>query len=376
LSLLQPEDVVRDTYTVERQLGEGAFAEVYRVKHRFMGRQAMKVFKASAPSLKRIEDDLKEATLLSSMKHSNLVEVYDANVVMIRSAEHGYFTMNYMPGGTLERYWRSFVHRMVPVKDCVDIILQAARGLAVAHAQTPPIIHRDIKPPNILISFGLERINARLSDFGLAKAANPLTLQVDAGGTIDFKPPEAFDNEDSCAADIWALGTTLYLILTDKLPFPPSSSEDARDRGRFHRPLRPPSFYNADVNDPLEAILYRCLAHKPADRYQSATELLHDLERWSPNFLTRGSSLSRCSFSSKDAIAERSKHDLQSEARQALREAERLSQNPSQLTSAADLLEEAISKDPMLDPYYREILELWRKGVMVPFRPRPHQSGA
>ena len=95
------------------------------------------------------------------------------------------------------------------------------KGLSVAHCQSPPVIHRDIKPQNILVGFEADGLRARLSDFGLAKQVNPLTLMASARGTRCFKSPEAFDdfNSDSCAGDIWAIGTTLYLLLTDKLPF-------------------------------------------------------------------------------------------------------------------------------------------------------------
>ena len=79
--ILTDGETVRDTYEVERLLGEGAFAEVYRVKHRFMGRQAMKVFKMPGATREELEQDLAEALLLSQFRHPNIVEVYDANVL-------------------------------------------------------------------------------------------------------------------------------------------------------------------------------------------------------------------------------------------------------------------------------------------------------
>ncbi|MCH7728883.1 MAG: protein kinase [Planctomycetes bacterium] len=106
MRILSSGQIVRDTYEVERLLGEGAFAEVYRVKHRFMGRQAMKVFKAAGATLEEIERDIAEPLLLSGIKHPNIVEVYDANVLETRKGKFGYFTMTFVPGGTLERYWR------------------------------------------------------------------------------------------------------------------------------------------------------------------------------------------------------------------------------------------------------------------------------
>ena len=92
--------------------------------------------------------------------------------------------MTYVAGGTLEAYWRSFGSNFVPVERAVEVIKQACRGLAVAHASSPPIVHRDIKPQNILVGYSGDGLHVRLSDFGLAKAVNPLTLLVSAKGTL------------------------------------------------------------------------------------------------------------------------------------------------------------------------------------------------
>jgi len=364
VSILSPGQVVRDTYEVERLLGEGGFAEVYRVKHRFMGRQAMKVFKAPGLALEDIERDLAEALLLSRIKHPNIVEVYDANVLHTERGCFGYFTMTYVPGGTLERYWRSFGAELMPIEQVVEIGRQICRGLAVAHSSSPPIVHRDIKPQNVLVGFGPDGLHVRLTDFGLAKAVNPLTLLVSAKGTLGFKPPESLENIDSCAADVWGVGTILYLLLTDEMPFPALNARDIGEASRFLRPIRPPSIYNVNVDAGLESIVYRCLAASPSDRYADANELLHDLEKWQPGFKPSGPSVSISRPSSKTAIAERSPHDLAGEARNALQEAIRMAQNPTKLMMAADLLEEAISKDPALRDRYASQLRLWRKGIM------------
>ncbi len=363
MTILTPGQRIRDTYEVERLLGEGAFAEVYRVKHRFMGRQAMKVFKAGGATMGDIERDLREALLLSGIKHPNLVEVYDANVLRTGRGQFGYFTMTYVPGGTLERYWRSFGAELMPVEQVVDVIRQACRGLAVAHASSPPIIHRDIKPQNILVGFGGDGLHVRLTDFGLAKAVNPLTLLASARGTLGFKPPESLENQDSCAADVWAIGTTAYLLLTDEMPFPALGERVIEDAGRFLRPFRPPSIYNVKIDAGLESVIFRCLAASPADRYPNAGELLRDLEKWKPGATPAGLSASS-SRGSKTAMAQRSPHDMKNEAREALRQALRVAKDPAQLMSAADLLEEAITKDPELRDRYQPQLQLWRKGIM------------
>ena len=213
MPLLHEGQNIRETYVVERFLGEGAFAEVYRVQHRFLGRQAMKVFKAVGTSLAELEQMLGEALLLTRIGHPNIIRVFDANVFQTAAGTLAFFTMEYVAGGSLDRFWRSYQNSLMPVSEVVDVMKQVCGGIAVAHAEKPPVVHRDIKPQNILVGYDAAGLRLRVSDFGLAKRVNPLTLLVSAQGTLSFKPPESFENQDSPAADVWALGTTLYLLL-------------------------------------------------------------------------------------------------------------------------------------------------------------------
>src|SRR5450756_1590423 len=128
MALLEEGQVIRDTYEVERFLGQGAFAEVYRVKHRFLGRRAMKVFKRVGMNLDEIQDMLGEAILLSRIGHPNIVRVYDANVLETRGGTCGYFTMENVPGGSLEKFWHSYGSQFVPIETTIDLIKQVCRG--------------------------------------------------------------------------------------------------------------------------------------------------------------------------------------------------------------------------------------------------------
>jgi len=363
MGLLQSGDAVRGTYEVERLLGEGAFAEVYRVRHRFMGRQAMKVFKAPGATIEEIETDLKEALLLSALRHRNIIEVFDANLLTTPVGDVGYFTMTYVSGGSLEQYWKSFGADLMPVEHAVEIVRQTCRAVAVAHSATPPIIHRDIKPANILVGFEAAGLHVRLSDFGLAKSVNPLTLLATCRGTLPFKPPESLQNIDSCPADVCSLGATLHLLLTDRLPYPCLSTRDAENPSRFQRPVRLPSDYNINIGPGLEGILLRCLAINPADRYPDAMALLKDLELWEPGhadprFATESPK------TSKLALPGYTGRDLPGEAASAVETAFSVAKDPLSLMTAADLLEEAMGKDPRLRERYAPQLELWRKGIM------------
>lgn len=366
MALLEEGQLIRDTYTVERFLGEGAFAEVYRVQHRFLGRQAMKVLKLSGANLGEIENLLSEAILLSRIGHPNIVRVFDANTLEVKSARHGFFTMEYIAGGSLNRFWRSYRDTTMPVFEAVEIIKQVCAGLAVAHSEEPPIIHRDIKPQNILIGYDGTGLRARVSDFGLAKHANPMTLLVSARGTLSFKPPESLQNHDSSAADVWAIGTTFYLLLTDTLPYPDLDERDIADACRFVRPLRPASVYNINVDSALDAVLSRCLAAKPEDRYQNASELLNELSRWRPGrtSTTSSSTPSQGGTQAKSIFGQRSSSDIDT-ARRMINDALAASKRPGSLMLAADLLEEAINKAPELRDQYERQLKLWRRGVCM-----------
>ena len=175
------------------------------------------------------------------------------------------------------------------------------------------------------------------------------------------------------------MGTTLYLLLTDEMPFPMLGARDIEDASRFLRPIRPPSIYNVAVDSGLESVIFRCLAASPPDRYTNASDLLHDLEKWKPGYTPPGTSVSQSKRGSKSAIPERSPHDFKSEAEKAIKEAMRMAQDPSKLMSAADFLEEAISKDPALRERYESQLQLWRKGIMhcppPTICPRPAKVG-
>lgn len=368
MRLLKEGDRIRDTYEVERFLGEGAFAEVYRVKHRFLGRQAMKLFKSPGLTQEDLEGWLEEAVLLSRLGHPNIIRVYDANTHPTGDGDYGFFTMEYVAGGSLDRYWQSHGRQFVPVETAVEILKQACRGLSVGHNESPPIVHRDVKPQNILVGYDTEGIRVRISDFGLAKRVNPLTLLASTKGTLAFKAPEAIQDlqKDSVAADVWGLGATLYVLLTDRLPYTRQGTSDLSDPHRFESPLVPASQLNYQVNRGLDAILQRALAINPKRRYATAGQLLHDLEGWEPTRAVRaadkGSPISL--DESKSALGD---HPPASESAAAAKaeKALALAQQFSTLSEAADLMEEAIIEWPPLREKYEYQLSLWRRGIVM-----------
>jgi serine/threonine-protein kinase len=367
MKLLREGQVVRKTYEVEKFIGEGAFAEVYRVKHRFLGRQAMKVFKIAGMTREETEKMLGEAIILSRIGHPNIVRVFDADIVETNRGECAFFTMEYVAGGTLQDFWKSHGSSFVPVETAVDILKQVCRGLSVAHSEKPPIVHRDVKPQNILVGYDAGGLRARVTDFGLAKRVNPLTLLASARGTMRFKAPEVFQNpkSDSCAGDVWALGCTLYLLLTDRLPYS-EIDEDEFQRGAFiSTPLAPPSTTHLHVERPLDTIVLKALHPKPRQRYADAEQMLADLVRWKPSSKRAPAKESYTSSDmSKTALGPLSTVDA-GEGRKLADKAVKLARVHGKLSEAADLLEEALTKSPDLRDRYESSLQLWRKGIVM-----------
>ena len=312
-----------------------------------------------------VEERLGEAVLLSRIGHPNIIKVFDANIVRMGEALLGYFTMEYVPGGTLNQYQNSYPNRILPTVEAVEIIKQVCAGLAVAHSESPPVIHRDIKPANILIGYDAGGLRAKVSDFGLAKKVNPLTLLASARGTLGFKPPEAFNNMDSCAADIWAIGTTLYLLLADALPHPALENRDIWESSQFLKKLRPASFYNVQVDEELDKIIFRCLATNPSERYDNANSLLEELAKWQTEILNRKGKADVASSHLAKSATDTKRTSDEEQLRKTAQEAIRLSRQPGKLLIAADMLEEVVSKNQALRDRYASQLKLWRMGVIM-----------
>lgn len=357
---------IGNSYVVERFLGEGAFAEVYRVRHRYLGRQAMKVFKTIGLSQGEIEQMLGEAVILSQIGHPNIIRVFNADSTQTTQGLTGFFTMEYVAGGSLENFWRSFGGNFMPIETAVEVLCQASRGIAVAHSEKPPIIHRDIKPQNILVGYDATGLRVRVSDFGLSKRANPLTLLVSAKGTRIYKSPETFEDYkgDSCRGDVWALGCTLYLLLTDRHPYLKPDEDLTFEAMNFNRPFIKPSQLNILVDPALEQIVCRCLALKPEDRYPSARELLADLEKWQPQPAPKAASEKVLpTGSSKSALGYGTTLN-QKKAQEMVDRAFKLARQAGKLSEAADIMEEAFNKWPELRDEYEYQVKLWRNGII------------
>lgn len=275
--------VIRDTYTVEGVLGEGAFGVVYKVRHKYLGIQALKVFHPEKVPRHIADNFLNEAVLLAGITHPNVVRVFEANHFDFNGNTVAYVAMEFLPGGTLDAFLKE-KGRLEP-NLAVFLQMMICRGLSQAHNLKPPVIHRDVKPHNILLDSTGPDFNVKVSDFGQAKRADPQTLLTDAAGTLTYMPPEGFWNYQSPASDVYAAGMIFYAMLTGKPPFlfPGGKSKDYKELEREIRksrlnPPEKPSIFNPGIEPELDSIVLKSLANDTENRYKDAGGFLRELE--------------------------------------------------------------------------------------------------
>lgn len=367
MTLLVSGDRVSDTLVIDRSLGEGAFAEVHRVRHEYLGWQAMKLFKRVASKEETVRM-LDEARLLSTLGHPNIVRVFDANTVRTPEGVRGFFTMEYVAGGSLERL--AAAHKSMVPRDLVaEVMTQIASGLAVAHDQDPPIVHRDVTMANVLVGYDGTGMRVRVSDFGLAKRADPFTHLASAQGTYAFMAPEVMRNQGySCASDVWSVGVIAYLLLTNRFPFHQGGEEfSSFSFGRFNRSLLPPSSYNDEVDAELDRIVLAMLELDPQNRPATA-QILGDALRERAEAraaAAAGDSVTGPATSSAGSATVAGNRPPTQRARRLAEEALALARSPGELDRAADLMEEAVNLSPYLRDLHLSRLTLWRRGVMM-----------
>lgn len=274
-SRLRPGTRVRDLEVV-RFLGSGAYGHVYEVVHPFLGSQALKLVEVGhdAPP---IEELLAEAHVLAKIVHPNVVRLFDAGVAEIDGSQQPFLTMELMRAGTLGALQRRRIR--MEIDEAVEIGIQLLAGLGAAHALSPPVLHRDITPGNILVE-SENPVQVKLSDFGLAAHVHPETRLLRAAGTIRYQPPEAALGYATTASDMFAAGLILFELLTGVPAFPVWASSDlgtsigvaqAIRRSR-EDPAQPPSGFRAGIGGDLDTVLSTALALRPADRFDSAND--------------------------------------------------------------------------------------------------------
>ena len=265
-------------YRLERRLGHGGMASVFLARDSELDRPvAVKLLGENVAGDKGLRERfVREARLAARLSHPNVVSIYDAG------ADDGrpYIVMEYVEGETLADL---LARGPLQPEEARQLALQACRGLA--HAHDAGLIHRDIKPQNLLLrSDG----TLKIADFGIARAAEGTAL-TQAGtvlGTAAYLSPEqALGEEVTAATDIYSLGAVLYELLTGRPPLEPESLADLADKQRRPSiaPVREPAPH---VPRDLEDVVMRCLARNPEYRPRSAAELERELASGPPEPLT------------------------------------------------------------------------------------------
>ncbi|MBN1444433.1 MAG: protein kinase [Planctomycetes bacterium] len=259
-------------YEIVEEIGRGGMGVVYRARDRRLGRAVALKFLprglgADPQGRRRL---LSEARAASAMDHPNICTVHDVGV----RGDEIYIVMAFYPGQTLDRRIES---GPLTARESVDVALQAAEGLACAHAAG--IIHRDIKPSNLLLT---DRGAVKILDFGIAKLAVAAATRTDgealAGTPAYMSPEQARGDAVDHRTDLWSLAAVLYEMLAGRRPFPgdhPASVIQAV----CHRAPPPLRSLREDVPPALEAVIHRALSRDPDGRHASAEELIADLRK-------------------------------------------------------------------------------------------------
>jgi len=267
------QQLVDNRYRLVKSLGSGGMADVYLAHDDILDRDvALKVMSNRYASDEEFVERFKrEAQSAAALSHPNIVSIFDRG-----ESEDGtyYIAMEYLPGGTLKN--RIVKRGALPARTAAAVALQMAEALRAAHERD--VIHRDIKPHNILIT-GLGDV--KVTDFGIARAAASSTMTRTGHilGTAHYISPEqAMGEPVGPASDLYSLGVVLYEMLTGELPFDAETPLGIAMK-HVNGHLRQPKELNPEVPDGINAITLRLLAKNPEDRYTSDAELIEDLER-------------------------------------------------------------------------------------------------
>jgi serine/threonine protein kinase len=261
-------------YTVIDFIGQGGMGQVFKATHDVMGREsAVKVLPLAKANPDSINNFMREIRTQARLDHPNLVRAYDAG----RDGDVHYLVTEYVPGTDLRKLIRS--RGPLNQQQAASVILQAARGLDYAHKQG--LIHRDVKPGNILVTpDGI----AKVSDLGLAAFMQSSETDPRAGkivGTADYLSPEQIrtPGDITHVSDIYSLGCTLYYAVCGKVPFPGGTT---REKARKHTEETPwhPRRFNAELHEEFVEVIADMMEKEPTQRIQSAAEVVSRLEQW------------------------------------------------------------------------------------------------
>jgi eukaryotic-like serine/threonine-protein kinase len=265
--------LIDERYKIRGLVGSGGMAYVYLAHDEVLERDvALKVLKSQyAQNEEFVERFRREARSAASLSHPHIVPIFDSGETNDGTY---YIAMEYLPGGTLKDH--ILKRGALPPRMAAEVALQTAKALRAAHVRG--IVHRDVKPRNILIT---DSGHVKVADFGIARAAEATTIS-DLGeilGSAKYMSPEQAAGEPvGPASDLYSLGVVLYEMLTGRVPFEVEIPDDVLIRHAVAPPHRPKGV-NSEVPEALDVITMRVLKTDPEDRYGSAARLIKELGR-------------------------------------------------------------------------------------------------
>ena len=268
--MLNPGTYLQNRYEILEKIGSGGMSVVYKAQCHTLNRLvAIKVLKEEFAFDRAFIDKFRmEAQAAARLSHPNIVSVYD---VVEEEALH-YIVMELIEGVTLKSYIEK--KGCLENKEAIGIAIQVASGIAAAHSHH--IVHRDIKPQNIIIS---RDGKVKVADFGIAKAVSAQTMNATAVGSVHYISPEqargGYCDERS---DIYSFGITLYEMVAGKVPFEGDNTV-AVALAHLEDPVVPPTEYNPDICPGLEQIILKCTQKRPDMRYGAMEDVIADLRR-------------------------------------------------------------------------------------------------
>ncbi|MCD8218224.1 MAG: Stk1 family PASTA domain-containing Ser/Thr kinase [Clostridiales bacterium] len=262
--------MIAGRYEIEKKIGAGGMSDVYKARDLTLGRcVAIKVLKAEfCEDMNFVSKFRAEAQSAAGLEHPNIVNVYDVG----SQDDFHYIIMEYVQGITLKTYIEK--KGQLNYKETLSIAIQVARGIQAAHAKN--IIHRDIKPQNIMISTDGK---VKVTDFGIARAVSEHTIHADVMGSVHYASPEQTRNGYvSNTSDIYSLGIVMYEMVTGRVPFDGNSTVEVAIK-HLQDEMVVPSEYASDLPISLEKIILKCTQKSADRRYASMEDLLVDLRK-------------------------------------------------------------------------------------------------
>ena len=264
-------DKINDRYQIIKTIGEGGMANVYLAKDTILDRNvAVKVLRGDlADDEKFVRRFQREALSASKLNHPNIVEMYDVG----EDDGRYYIVMQYVQGKTLKSLVKKRGALTLP--EVIDIMTQLTSAIMCAHDSY--IIHRDIKPQNVMI---LDDGRVKIMDFGIAMAlnSNELTQTNSVMGSVHYLPPEQANGSGSTIkSDIYSLGILMYELLTGKVPFKGDNAVEIAIK-QMKEPIPSICKQNPDIPQSVENIVLRACAKNPKNRYDSVREMYDDIK--------------------------------------------------------------------------------------------------